>query len=121
MDIGKLAKMQRELMDVVPHEHKVKDEHQGAVVAAFGIIEETLEYLNSIGFKSWRPIPLSREAQLEEFTDVLFFYLELGILGGFSPAEVEEQYIRKWGENMQRYEKGKKGDYSWNHRGEGGL
>jgi len=118
MSMEHLLEMQKQLMEVIPHEHKIKDEHQGTIVAAFGLIEEVMEYLNAIGFKSWRPNPLPREDQLEEATDILFFYLELMILGGFTWQEIKEQYVRKHAENLERYRRAKEGDYQWNHRGE---
>ena len=112
-----LLSMQRDLMAKIPHGHKIKDEHQALVVAGFGLIEEVLEYLNSIGFKSWRPNPLPRENQLEELTDQLFFFLEEVILSGFTWGEVTEQYKKKHAENLERYERAKQGDFGWDLRG----
>ena len=120
-NLEELIEKQKVLMDHIPHGHVIKEEQQGLVVAALGVIEETLEYLNAIGFKSWRPNPLPRNKQLEEATDILFFYLEIIVLGGFSWPEIEEEYVRKWEENMERYRKAMKGDFSWDHRSEGGL
>ncbi len=94
--------------DIVP------DLKSRQLISALGVIEETLEYLNST-------FAGTREHQLEEITDVLFFYLELLILGGFTAAEVEEEYVRKHAVNMKRYEDAKKGDYSWDKRKEGEL
>jgi len=111
-----LLEKQAELMHKIPHEHKIKDQQQGIVVAALGLIEETLEYLNTIGFKSWRPHPLSQERQLEELTDILFFYLELIILSGFSIDDIVAQYLKKHDINLKRYEAAKNGDYSWDKR-----
>lgn len=85
------------------------------VVSGLGIIEETVEYLVSVQAKKPRP------EQLEEITDVLFFYLEQVILGGFSWQEIEEEYIRKHAVNLDRYKRAKEGDYSWNHRDKGEL
>lgn len=116
-EVDKLIDMQKRLMDHIPHGHVIKPEHQGTVIAAMGLIEEALEYLNSIGFKSWRPVPLPREEQLEELTDQLFFFLEEVVFSGFSWKEVEEEYARKWNVNMERYRKAKEGDFSWDERG----
>jgi len=80
------------------------------LIAAFGVIEETLEYLDSYGKKEAN--------SLEEITDILFFYLELIILGGFSWQEIEEEYVRKHAVNLERYRRAKEGDYGWNKRGE---
>lgn len=111
-----LIEMQKELMEKVPHTVTVDTTRR--MVAGLGVIEETLEYLNATGHKPWRPIPLSREDQLEELTDILFFYLELMVLGGFSWAEVEEEYVRKWKVNLERYRRAKEGDYDWDKRDE---
>jgi len=115
----KLIEMQRELMDHVPHDVDATTARR--MITGLGVIEETLEYLNSTGHKPWRPIPLSRKDQLEEITDILFFYLELVILGGFTWAEIEEEYVRKHAVNLERYRRAKEGDYSWDKRSEGGL
>lgn len=112
-----LLDKQRVLMDHIPHGHVIEQDKQASVVAGYGIIEETLEYLNSIGFKSWRPNPLPQELQLEEITDILFFYLELVLFSAFSWEDIEAEYHRKWEVNMERYRKAKKGDYSWDDRG----
>jgi len=116
-----LITKQKQLMVKVPHGHTIKSEQQGLVVAACGVIEETMEFLNAIGFKSWRPNPLPAEAQLEELTDIMFFYLELIILSGFSWDQVRAEYDRKHAINLERYERAKKGEYEWDKRGQGGL
>ena len=84
------------------------------LVSVFGIIEESIEYLNTIGKKT-------RQESLEEITDILFFYLELVLLGGFSLEEIEDQYVRKHAVNLERYRRAKEGDYGWDDRGKGEL
>lgn len=118
-NMNKLIDMQKQLMERVPHAITVDTARR--MIAGLGVIEETLEYLNSTGHKPWRPNPLSKEAQLEEITDILFFYLELIILSGFSWEQISEEYIRKHAENLERYRRAKEGDYGWDKRGEGGL
>ncbi len=119
MSLEKLLGMQKQLMEKVPHD--VSPLTARRMVSGLGIIEETLEYLNSTGHKPWRPIPLPREAQLEEITDILFFYLEMVILGDFTWQEIEEQYVLKHAINLERYKRGKEGDFGWDKRSEGGL
>ena len=105
------------------HENKVFDHVSFAddtkhffrqLVSAYGVIEETLEYLGSLtgGTKA---------EQLEELTDILFFYLEQVLLSEFTLEEVEVEYKRKWEVNMDRYRRAKMGDYSWDKREEGKL
>ncbi len=84
------------------------------LISAFGVIEEVLEYLDC-------PEDKEDAHRLEELTDPLFFYLELVILSGFSWEQIQEQYIRKHAENLERYRKAKEGDYSWDKRMGGGL
>jgi len=114
--LEKLLGMQQELMEKVPH--GVSELTARRMVAGLGVIEEVLEYLNSTGHKPWRPNPLSKKDQLEEITDVLFFYLELILLSGFKWDEIEKEYYRKHAENLERYRRAKKGDYGWDKRGE---
>jgi len=119
MDIGiaKLFDMQKDLMEKVPHHHRIRDEHQATVVASLGIIEEVMEYLNTIGVKSWRPNPLPQEEQLEEITDILFFFLELILLSGFKWDQITEQYKKKHAINLERYRKAIQGNFDWDLRG----
>jgi len=118
MRLENLIPYQKALMDKIPHGHKIKDEHMGSVVAVLGLMEEGHEYLNSIGVKAWRANPQPREEQLEELTDMLFFYLELVILSGFSVDEVEIEYKRKHAVNMDRYKRAEQNDYGWDTRGQ---
>ncbi len=112
--IEALLYSQNQLMFKVPHE--VSEVNVLRLTAAKGLIEEVLEYLNSVGTKPWRPNPLPEEQQLEEITDPLFFYLELILLSGFKWKQIVGQYNKKWKINMARYESGAKGDYSWDDR-----
>lgn len=90
----------------------VTTEESRKLVSALGVIEETLEYLDAT------EQPVDRQKQLEEITDVLFFYLEMVILGDFTWAEIEEEYVRKWEVNLERYRRAKEGNYGWDDRGE---
>jgi len=112
--IEDLLEMQRDLLKHVPY--RISDKIVSQITTGVGIIEETLEYLNSIGRKPWRPIALPLESQKEELVDILFYYLELILLSGFSWEEVVEEYKRKHAINLERYRKGKDGDYSWDDR-----
>jgi len=112
----KLLAMQADLMEKVPH--GISELTARRMVAGLGLIEEVIEYLNSTGHKPWRPVPLSEEDQLEEITDVLFFYLELVLLSEFPWHRIVERYISKHAENLERYRRAKEGDYGWDKRGE---
>lgn len=83
------------------------------VISGLGIIEETIEYLYTLGEKD--------SNGLEEFTDILFFYLESKIMAGFTWDQIRDEYKRKHAVNLARYEAGKQGDYRWDKRAEGSL
>lgn len=114
--IARLLEMQQVLMDKVPHAITVETARR--MISGLGIIEETLEYLNSTGHKPWRPHPQSEKDQLEEITDILFFYLEMVILSGFTWEQIEQEYVRKHAENLERYRRAEQGDYEWDKRSE---
>ena len=113
-----LLERQKELMTEVPHRHEIPDRIQGSVLSGLGVIEETMEYLNSIGYKAWRPSPLPRERQLEELVDILHFVLELIIYSGFTLEEIVAAYWEKSSINLDRWRRAKAGDYSWDKRAE---
>lgn len=92
-----------------------KEHYARQLISAYGVIEETIEYVNSLTDDN------DRAHQLEELTDVLFFYLESMVLGEFTWAEIEEEYARKWKVNMERYRRAEQGDYRWDERGKGVL
>ena len=115
MTIPQLMEMQHIIMEKVPDPHwDVNMQH--ILTCAFGLIEETMEYINSIGRKPWRPTVLPKEKQLEELSDILHFYLEIIIRSGFTWQEVVEAYPKKHAENLERYLKASKGDLSWDDR-----
>lgn len=115
--IQELFELQKEIMERVPGGDTPEVmAHQ--ITCGLGVIEETLEYLNSIGRKPWRPNPLPPEKQKEELADMLHFYLELIIRSPFDWEDIVIEYKRKHAINLKRYEKAKAGDYSWDERGE---
>lgn len=109
-----MIKQQTLLMRSVPHD--ISPLNVQRLLAGKGLMEEVHEYLNSVGVKPWRPKELDRPHQLEEITDILFFYLELIVMSGFEWSDIEKEYDRKWQENMERYKRGKVGDYGWDTR-----
>lgn len=84
------------------------------LISSFGMIEEAAEYMESVEFKGV-------DDRKEELTDVLFFWMEQLIMSGFTWEQIEAEYHRKWAVNMDRYKRGKDGDYSWDKRKEGKL
>ena len=91
------------------------DHYSRQLISAFGVIEETIEYVNSLSEDD------TREHRLEELVDVLFFYMEQILLGEFTWEEIEKEYRRKWEVNIERYRRAEQGDYGWDKRGKGVL
>ncbi len=81
------------------------------LISACGIIEETVEYMNNL-FDENSP----KEDRLEELTDILFFFAEQVLLSGFTYEQIKEQYNKKWLININRYDRAKAQDYSWDNR-----
>lgn len=91
------------------------DHYSRQLISTFGVIEESIEYANSLRDGSGRP------HRLEEIVDILFFYMEQTLLGEFTWEEIEQEYHRKHAVNIKRYEDAEKGDFSWDKRGETNL
>ncbi len=92
-----------------------KTENLGSrrLVSMFGIIEEAVEYIDGT-----TDIKKTRNDQLEELTDILFFYLEMVAMSTFTLDEIEAEYDRKHAVNLQRYADAEKGNWDWDKRGE---
>lgn len=115
-NIEELFALQKQIMEKVPG-GDCPEEMFHKITCGLGVIEETLEYLNSIGRKPWRPQPLAPIKQLEEIVDILHFFLELILRSRFTWEEIVFNYRIKHQENLERYEKGARGDYSWDDKG----
>lgn len=58
-------------------------------------------------FKHWsRKGPENKEILLEEYADILHFFLSLGLQLGFSPEETVQAYKKKNEENYKRQKEG---------------
>ena len=115
-EMDKLLERQRIIMEKVPG-GDIPEAMAHQITCGLGIIEETMEYLNSIGRKQWRPTPLPPDKQIEELVDILHFYLELILRSGFTWEDIVIEYARKHAINLKRYEDGAKGDFSWDDKG----
>jgi len=117
MMLDHMLELQQILIKEVPHE--ISDDKSRLLMAVRGLIEESLEYSNACGVKPWRPNPLPEKDRLEELTDIWFYLMEIMAMSGFSFDQIYQEYKRKWDVNMERYNKGKKNDYSWDDRTKG--
>lgn len=126
-----LLELQRILDDKVskPRENGFEPRERLTIDIVLSIDDEVQEWLRELpkkyNFKTWKEKPYSREKELEELTDVLFFFLQyvnhtmaedefeelfdefdvyLGIVKkrGFTRDELLETYWKKWQTNMKR-------------------
>ena len=72
------------------------------------LFTEVAEFANaSRCFKYWsKKSPESKERLLDEYVDILHFYLSIGNTMKFSPEEVEKAYLKKYVENVKRQDRG---------------
>jgi len=90
-------------MEIVQHNHIgfLNDR----ILALF---TEVGEFANATKcFKYWSNKPAeSKERLLDEYVDILHFYLSIGNTMQFSPVEVEAAYLKKYAENIDRQNRG---------------
>ena len=72
------------------------------------LFTEVGEFANATRcFKYWSSKPMeSKERLLDEYVDILFFWLSIGNTMKFTPEEVEKAYQIKYKENIRRQEEG---------------
>lgn len=92
---------QRELMTVVQNRNGTTGTVPGNILA---IIVEAAELANENGeFKWWKKNhEASRDKQLEELVDILFFLLQTAIKLDFSHVDIFKGYMKKWEKNIHR-------------------
>jgi len=77
------------------------------LVACMGMASEAGEVLSEVNVltRPWarKPDGQAREDLAEEAIDVLFFFVELAILLGLTPADVLRIYNEKWAKNVERF------------------
>ena len=99
-----LYNKQREFMDYLDNKGRLptlKD-------TQLALFTEVGEWANELAlFKTWKTShEINRAKVLEEFIDILFFWLQALIMMHFSVEEVVEEYLRKWDENVRRQQSG---------------
>ena len=72
------------------------------------LFTEVAEFANATRcFKYWSKKPAeSKERMLDEYVDILHFYLSIGNTMKFSHDEVEKAYLKKYVENVKRQDRG---------------
>ncbi len=101
MELSELFDMQEELMRIVENKDNTENTAKDNIVA---LIVEASEFLNEEGsFKWWKHNHTqNRDKMLEEYVDIFFFFMQAGIKAGFSPTEIQTEYLRKWRVNANR-------------------
>jgi dimeric dUTPase (all-alpha-NTP-PPase superfamily) len=70
-------------------------------------VGELANALKGQGFKYWSQKPAEeRERLLDEYVDILHFWLSCGLSLGFDSQDVEEAYMKKNAVNFERLESG---------------
>lgn len=69
---------------------------------------ETGEFANEVrSFKHWTTKPMSdKSIVMEEYVDILHFFLSIGNQLNFTAEEVEQAYQDKWEKNFDRQDNG---------------
>jgi NTP pyrophosphatase (non-canonical NTP hydrolase) len=100
--LKKMYAMQIALMELIKQKNGgVTGEISGNLTA---LMVEAAEMQNAVGqFKWWKKNHVfNRREALEEYVDILFFWLQTGILMGFDPEQIYDAYKDKWDKNWQR-------------------
>ena len=82
-----------------------KDFLNERILALFVEVGEFANATRSFKYWSKKP-PESKERLLDEYVDMLHFYLSIGNTMEFSHDEVEAAYLKKYAENIDRQERG---------------
>ncbi|MEM2153904.1 MAG: dUTPase [Nitrososphaeria archaeon] len=73
-----------------------------AIAKTVAMLVESAEALNELPWKPWKNFHFDRNAVLEEFVDVLHFWLDALLELGYTAEEVFEKYVEKCHKNMVR-------------------
>ncbi|MCD3234300.1 hypothetical protein G8V06_09370 [Clostridium botulinum D/C] len=109
MELKKFLEMQKELDKAIAKRHFGKvDQKEFLSKRILALNVEVGELANATRcFKYWSTKkPESKERILDEYADVMHFWLSIGNTLGFTAKEIEEAYLKKHEENYRRQEQG---------------
>jgi len=112
MELKELYKMQNNLdqtiVDRTTHGIMDVDNKRFLNDRIMALSVEVSEFANEVeAFKYWKDNKRNNKAkQLEEYVDILFFWLSIGNTMNFRVGEVEQAYLKKYAENIRRQEEG---------------
>lgn len=105
----KFLKMQKQLDEAIVKRHFGEvDQKKFLSKRLLALNVEVGELANATRcFKYWSTKgPESKERILDEYADVMHFWLSVGHTLGFTAKEIEEAYLKKHRENYRRQEQG---------------
>lgn len=101
----KLIHYQKKLMEI----YECREEYQAMTLSTklmntiLAITEELMEIKKELNLKPWKnPQKVDREKLVEEFADLMHFFLQLQILLDIDPEEAYQAYKRKCALNAMR-------------------
>lgn len=114
MNLQKLYAMQNNLDKFIiekSYGYKAIEDHNAKCFLndrLLALFAEVGEFANATRcFKYWSRKPQeSKERLLDEYVDILHFYLSIGNTMKFTSDEVENAYLKKYAENFKRQENG---------------
>lgn len=114
MDLDRLYQMQNDLDRFIvakAYESDIVMDHNSETFISeriLALFTEVGEFANATRcFKYWSKKPQeSKERLLDEYVDILHFYLSIGNTMKFTSDEVENAYLKKYAENIKRQERG---------------
>ncbi|WP_085829043.1 dUTPase [Clostridium massiliodielmoense] len=109
MELKKFLEMQKKLDAAIVEKHYGKIEQKEFLnERLLALNVEVGELANATRcFKYWSTKgPESKERILDEYADVMHFWLSVGHTLGFTAEEIEKAYLKKHKENYRRQEQG---------------
>lgn len=105
MEIKKLYELQKKLDNTILNKFKLPMTSKELLTNTLLALQvEVSELANATRcFKHWsKKGSESKERLLDEYVDVLHFWLSIGLQLGFAPEEVAQAYLKKNEENYRR-------------------
>jgi dimeric dUTPase (all-alpha-NTP-PPase superfamily) len=110
--LSRMFQMQTDLQQVMPPVREFPSPDPNELMSqirgsALALIAELVEMLDETGWKPWAASNhINRDAYRGEIIDMWHFFMNLCILGGVSPSDLYDGYIRKHNVNRERQENG---------------
>jgi len=109
MEIKELMTLQKDLDNYIIRKKELQqDPNTRLTDLTLAMMVECSEFANETkSFKYWKKDKsIDKEKTIEEYVDILFFWLSIGNQLGFTPDEIENAYQDKWTKNINRQDEG---------------